>query len=301
MPQTTGPDGHLSRDGASRAVALALAVLAGAAVVAVWWFFVTTATGQHVDEVAFEGATIGRWRLAESAQSVLDVVSVPFLVLVILVGVLVAVLRRRWLLAVAVGVMVGAANVTTQLLKYGLFTRPELGVSEIETNSLPSGHTTVAASVAAAAILVAPPRWRWLAALLGALYTGATGVATMVGGWHRASDVVAGVLVVTAWLLLAQAVVGTGGGARRGGARADAAAATGRAARTTRLTVHLLAIVGVGAGLVALLSMLVISQADGESRTELLLAYGGASVGVVGVTCLAVLAPLVLGTRELRR
>ncbi|GAA4287080.1 phosphatase PAP2 family protein [Georgenia daeguensis] len=278
-----------TRTAARRVVGLLLAALAALAVVGAWWFFVTTPSGQHVDEVAYLGSRIGRSRLDEGARTMLDVVSVPFLVLVVLAGAAVALVRRRLLLAVAVAAVVGGSNVTTQLLKYGIFSRPELGISEVDLNSLPSGHTTVAASVAGAALLVTPPRWRWLAVLLGAAYAGGTGLATMIGGWHRASDVVAALLVVAAWVLLALAVVGPGSDD------------SGRTAppwsrRADALTRPFLAVVGAGAGLVGLLSMLVVSQVDGADRVEQLLAYGGASAGVVAVTCLSALAALVLST-----
>ncbi len=263
-------------------------VLAAAAVLGVWWFFVTTTTGQHVDEIAFEGSRIGRGRLSEYARGVLNVVSVPFLVLVIAASTVVAAMRRRWLLAVAVAAMVGAANVTTQVLKEVL-TRPELGISEAAMNSLPSGHTTVAASVAGAVLLVSPPQWRWLVAPLGAAYAGATGLATMIGGWHRASDVAAAILVVAAWTLLTQAVLGGGG--------SDGDDHRPETTRLTRLTSGLLAVLGAGAGLVALASMVVTTQVDGSGRPERLLAYGGASLGVLAVACLATLAVLLTHPR----
>src|SRR6185503_6696111 len=102
--------------------------------------------------------------------------------------------------------MVGA-NLTTQVLKNAVFVRPDLGVEASYGNTLPSGHTTAAASVAAALLLVVPPRVRPWAAVLGAGYTTATGVSTLIGQWHRPSDVVAAVLVVLAWTAIACALV----------------------------------------------------------------------------------------------
>lgn len=286
MTKTDAPPAHPRL--ARRVVAVLLALLAAVAVVGVWWFFSTTPTGQRIDEIAYVGSRIGRSRLHGGARTVLDVVSVPFLVLVIVVTVVVALLRRRPGLALAVVAVVGGANVTTQLLKYRVFSRPELGISEADMNSLPSGHTTVAATVAAAALLVSPPRWRWLAVLLGGAYAGGTGVATMIGGWHRASDVIAAILVVAAWLLLALAVVGPG-------TDQSGRVAPAWSRRADALTRPFLAIVGTAAGLVALIAMLVIAQVAGDSRAEQLLAYGGASAGVVAVTCLTGYAVLALG------
>src|SRR5690606_25579523 len=48
-------------------------------------------------------------------------------------------------------------------------------------------------------LIAVPRRWRPLVAVAGAAYTAATGVSTLVGQWHRPSDVVAAILVVLAW------------------------------------------------------------------------------------------------------
>ncbi|MGW8567493.1 phosphatase PAP2 family protein [Isoptericola sp. NPDC055881] len=184
---------------APRVVAGVVALLAVVGVWLVWRFFVGTAAGQRVDELAFLGATHGQGRLWQVAEPVLDVVSVAFVVAGVGVAVLVAVLRKRWVLALQVVVLVAGANITTQVLKHGVLDRPELLDGWTGPNTLPSGHTTVAASVSVALLLVTPRAWRPVVALLGAAYTGATGVSTLVGQWHRPSDVVAAVLVVLAW------------------------------------------------------------------------------------------------------
>src|SRR5690606_9910738 len=99
-----GPSaGTLRRDAALTAVLAAIGVLA------VWWVFVTTALGQQVESTALEGSRIGRRRLSEGSQTVLDVVSVPFLIVVIVVGVAVALLQRQGRVALAVPLLVGGA------------------------------------------------------------------------------------------------------------------------------------------------------------------------------------------------
>ncbi|WP_324652403.1 phosphatase PAP2 family protein [Georgenia sp. H159] len=258
----------------SRRTAALSVVLAVVGVVVSWGVFVTTTAGQRAEETALTGSAIGRWRIAEETRSVLDVVSVSFLALVILVGVSVALLRRQWLTALAVPLVVGGANVTTQLLKYEVFSRPDLGVSAAHVNSLPSGHTTVAASAAAVAVLVSPPRWRWVVALVGWAYAGGTGLATMVNGWHRASDVVAAVFVVLAWGALAELVLG-----------AREAPPDGRA---NRVTSRLLLAAAAGTGGLAVLALALTSlgTAPADARATLLVAYGGSGLGVVAVTCL---------------
>ena len=134
-------------------------------------------------------------------------VSVGFIVGVLLAAMVIAALRRRPSLAVQVAVLMIGANLTTQVLKKWVLYRPDLGVEADYGNTLPSGHTTAAASVSAALLLVVPPRVRPWAAVLGAGYTTATGISTLIGQWHRPSDVVAAVLVVLAWTAIACALV----------------------------------------------------------------------------------------------
>src|SRR6476661_7953136 len=66
-------------------------------------------------------------------------------------------------------------------------------------NTLPSGHSTVAASLAAALVLVVPVRLRPLAATLGGLYAGGIAAMTLAAGWHRPSDAVSAFAVVGMW------------------------------------------------------------------------------------------------------
>jgi len=184
----------------AQVTAAVVALVAAFGVWATYRVFVTTVPGQRLDELARDGALYGQDSLWQVAEPVLDVVSVSFVVLGVGVAMAVALVRRRWVLALQVAVLVGGANLTTQVLKHQLLERPDLMPSVWNTgNTLPSGHTTVAASVSVALLLATPRAWRPVVALAGAAYTGATGVSTLVGQWHRPSDVVAALLVVLAW------------------------------------------------------------------------------------------------------
>lgn len=170
-----------------------------------WHYAVRTTTGQSLDTVALAGTTIGRQRIDGVVGPVLDAVSVLSLLAATGVIGFIALLRRRFALAVATTGLIAGANVTTQLLKYGL-SRPDLGVDPERVavgNTLPSGHATVAASVAVALVLVLPPRIRGWAAVAGAGYAALAGVATLSAGWHRPSDAAASMLVVGGWAALA--------------------------------------------------------------------------------------------------
>ncbi|PFG41933.1 PAP2 superfamily protein [Isoptericola jiangsuensis] len=182
-----------------RVVAAVVALVAAVGVAVTYRLFVTTTLGQHVDELAREGAVHGQDDLWRVAEPVLDVVSVSFVVLGVGAAMAVALVRRRWVLALQVAVLVGGANLTTQVLKHYVLDRPDLLEGWNGSNSLPSGHTTIAASVSVALLLATPRSWRAVVAVAGGAYTAATGVSTLVGQWHRPSDVVAAVLVVLAW------------------------------------------------------------------------------------------------------
>jgi membrane-associated phospholipid phosphatase len=284
-------------------VCLAVAVASAVGVWLTWRVFVTLYTGQRVDQVVFEGAELGRGRLWQVAEPVLDVVSVPYIALVLLAAVLIATVRRRWELAMQVAVLMGGANLTTQVLKHWVFDRPDLGITPGAPNALPSGHTTAAASVSAALVFVVPPRARPWAAVLGALYTSVTGVSTLIGRWHRPSDVVAAVLVVLAWSALACAATSrTSPVTRRlrGGAGPDpdepdlsataALTRVGTPVRSTgRVVGGMLVLAGVGAAVPAGVALRQIWFAPDApaTRTELLTGYAGGALGVLAACCVA--------------
>lgn len=196
-----GPDGPArpARRTPARGLAAAVALLGVAGFALTWQVLVLSPDGQRLDGAAVDGAAYGQGTLWQLADTVLDVVSDGFVVLALAAVVLVAVLRRRWGLALQAAVVIGGSNITTQFLKHVLLERPDYGITTGTANSLPSGHTTVAASVAMAVLLVVPRRGRPAVAVLGAAYTAATGIATLVGQWHRPSDVVAALLVVLTW------------------------------------------------------------------------------------------------------
>ncbi|WP_222851663.1 phosphatase PAP2 family protein [Phytoactinopolyspora mesophila] len=260
-----------------------------AGTVLTWQYFVNTRTGQRLDNVAFRGAEIGQSTLWNAAEPVLDVVSVPFIVVVLGAAALIAVIRRRWLLALEVAVLVGGANVTTQALKHVILDRPDLAdTAGAVSNSLPSGHTTVAASVAAALVLVVPRPARPLVAILAATYAATTGVATMIGQWHRPSDVVAAMTVVMAWAGLTIIITAIGSSER---VRPPDSAIV-----PTTIVSGLMLIVAFVTGLLAASALSstgdVLAGGGSPDRGDLIRAYTGGAFGVVATT--AVLFALIL-------
>lgn len=190
-----------------RLAALTVAVLAAVGVYAVWRFFVATRTGQLIDQLAYAGAYTGRTKLWTLAQPVLDLVSDASIIIGTGTIAGIALLRRRWLVAVQAVLVIAGANLTTQLLKYNVFDRPVLGSESWWANSLPSGHTTVAASVSVALLLAVPRTARPALAIAGTVFTALIGISTLIGRWHRPSDVVAAILVSLVWGALACVVM----------------------------------------------------------------------------------------------
>jgi membrane-associated phospholipid phosphatase len=119
----------------------------------------------------------------------------------------------------AVAVVVGA-NVTTQLLK-GLLAHPRyqpyVETHQPWSDAFPSGHATAAASIALALVLAAPRRLRPVAALAGAGFALAVGVAVVILQWHFASDVAGAYLVVACWGFAALAALRLRGSDDAGG------------------------------------------------------------------------------------
>lgn len=178
------------------ALAVAAVVVGAGAVAALYLSMVRTRAGQRLDQAAFLHVRADSG-LTRDITGVLDDATIGLAVTALVAGMAVALVRGRLAGAIAAAVLVGGSNVTTQLLKHGALTRPDLGYEW--TNSLPSGHTTVALSVGMALLLVLPGRLRSLLVLAACVGANLVGVGVVVGGWHRPSDVLASAGVCLAW------------------------------------------------------------------------------------------------------
>jgi membrane-associated phospholipid phosphatase len=186
---------------------LAIGSVIGLAVV--YLLAVHTTWGQRLDATALRGRGALRPRTIHAAQELLTTISVASLVLVGGLIVLIALARRRQLLALGAAVVIGGSTITAELLKRVLLPRPYLGITDAVGRhaSFPSGHTTVAFSLAIAALLVAPSHNRATIGVIGSLYTIGIGVAVVATANHRPSDPIGAVLVVTAWGSVVAAVL----------------------------------------------------------------------------------------------
>ncbi|WBC16785.1 phosphatase PAP2 family protein [Micromonospora sp. WMMA1998] len=266
-----------------------LALTQTAMFVLVWRFAVHTELGQWLDTVALTGNRIGQDRIDGPVDTLLNAMSVVSLLVATAVIGFIALIRGRKALAVTATLLIAGANVSTQLLKYYL-ARPDFGIDPERAaagNSLPSGHTAVAASVAIALILVLPRQVRVAGAFLGAGYAAAAGVATLSAGWHRPSDAVAAYLVVGAWAAAAglvllffqreQAVVEPGDAHRLGAAVLGVAGAV--------------ALLGSALALSWLVDRSTVAVEE-LGRRPLFIGYAGSAAGIAGT--IAVVAALVL-------
>ncbi|HEX3873406.1 MAG TPA: phosphatase PAP2 family protein [Solirubrobacteraceae bacterium] len=124
---------------------------------------------------------------------------------------LVALVRGRPRVAVAVPIAMVLASTTTELLK-PLVGHPRFsewlgaGAGRL-VSSWPSGHATASMMIGLVAVLVAPPRLRPLAGLCGAGLAVGVSYSILVLGWHFPSDVLGGFLVAGTWISLTLAVL----------------------------------------------------------------------------------------------
>lgn len=256
-----------------------LALVQAAAFLAVWRVAVHSEIGQWVDTVALTGNRIGQDTIDGPVDKILNAMSVVSLLAVTATIGFIALIRGRIALAITATLLIAGANVTTQLLKYGL-NRPDYGVDPERAavgNSLPSGHATVAASVAVALMLVLPRKVRAVGAFIGAGYAAVAGVATLSAGWHRPSDAAAAYLVVGVWAALAGLLLLVT-------QREQAEIAPGDAHRVAALVLGVggvLALVACGLSLSWLLDLRDTGPEE-LARRPLFVGYAGSAAGIAG-------------------
>lgn len=275
----SGPSGP--RRSTARTAGLTVALAAALGTWLVWWAMVTTWPGQRVEERVFVTADRFQDVVNHLVEPVLLLGSPPWLVTGFLVACGIGLLRRRPTAAGLAAVVIVGSNLTTQVIKDGVFHRTGLvGEWNRDINTLPSGHVTVVAAAWAALLLVVPRSRRPATALAGAAVTCAMSLATVADRWHRPSDVVAAVLVVVAWTSLVCAFAPAGWaspddvGPARGG---DGAA------------LPVIALLGTVAVPMAVLSVLAAAATEGRLRTTApwddgLTAYLGGLLAVCAIS-----------------
>jgi membrane-associated phospholipid phosphatase len=165
--------------------------LTSAALAVVAWASTTqTLVGQQLADAILYGRATADVGVVDAATETLAVASLTSAAMVGLGLAAFALARGGFRLAGAAVAMLAGANLTSLALK-GTLERPDLlgGSAYATGNSFPSGTVTLAASIAFAAILVAPRRVRTLTAIGGATVTAVVALA-----W---ASLLAGLLVLT--------------------------------------------------------------------------------------------------------
>ena len=170
-----------------------------------------TRRGQDLENLALDAS-----EYIDRPGGLLSLVTVPNIAVALLAIVVVGLAFGRVRPAVRAVGMIALANVLTQLLKYGLLSRPDF-LETAEANTLPSGHTVAFASVLLGLLIVLPARPRPIVGLLSCVVLGIVTFQLLAFGWHRASDVIAGLLLVTGLIALAQLLLPDRAPARIGG------------------------------------------------------------------------------------
>jgi membrane-associated phospholipid phosphatase len=192
-------------------VLLLLASACACGAVAVWVAAFHVALLRGYDAGAMQAFTdVARPPLEPSIAGVAVLADPPWFLAGCAALALLAMLRRRWLMAIAVPAIALGANATTQLLKPALADTRTLdlhGVQMTYHGSWPSGHATASMSLALCFVIVVGPRLRPLAAVIGAGYAIAVGYALVALGYHLPSDVFGGYLVAATFALVGAAAL----------------------------------------------------------------------------------------------
>ncbi|HKU30046.1 MAG TPA: phosphatase PAP2 family protein [Arthrobacter sp.] len=295
LPTTRKTD-HAPRAGTGSGFLFVMATLwCMIALAGTYYFFVRTTTGQYIDESALVEAATLNGPAERASTQFLDWLPVISVVIAAVVVLFVTIMRRRWKAAGIALVACVAANLATQLLKDWFPDRPFRGVQTIELNSLPSGHTTLAASAAAAVFLVVSPRWRPLAGFLGGTFAVAAGVSTLVNQWHRPADVVAAFLVVGAIMLPAGWLV------LRTGNRWNVQDGRGDHWASSRLWALLSTMAGIASAAVAVYSLVRIAPGFGQENSTTNYFWAGVSLIVIAGYLATVAATWLFGVSARRR
>jgi membrane-associated phospholipid phosphatase len=271
-----------------RPIAVALGVMSVLAVIATGLVFavaVHTAAGQRLDDAARGNVSLSAAPRAYGAtQRLLETISVSSLALFGLGIMGVALLRGRPGRALGAGVIVLGANLTTQAMK-GHFDRPDLVRGfRADAGAFPSGHVTVAMSLAMALVLVAPPAVRWTATVAGCAYAIGVGVAVIALDWHRPSEVIGAYLVTVAWTGVVGAVLVSRG---EGAGRADGPRP--RIARLGAVSAVLVLTFVTVVGATAAHRLGVVRIVDDRTAFALAAVACGATCAVLGATVAALL------------
>jgi hypothetical protein len=206
--------------GAARSVRR-FAVAAGIAFLAAFACYlalVRTHPGQVLENVALDGARSIVPSLRGRSLPSLSEVSVAAFAVALAIVVVVAILRRRPVLALTTGAVMVASVVMVQVLS-NVLPRPELvpALAGWTHNDFPSGHVAVATAIGIGAVMLVPTVLRAATTVIATLWVMGMGQAVGVTGWHRLSSVLGATLIVAGFGCVGLVVLARDGRVRRSG------------------------------------------------------------------------------------
>lgn len=196
----------------SRVLCAVFGLLLIAAGFGIWWVCVFTEDGQSYDELVWKNLSTN---VPDAVGSLMSLVAQSWLVIAIscllaVIGVVSALVRRRWWLVGQIVVFVAVCLAVTRIK--GVLPRPFIiNTDSPAANSAPSGHTMLAAACAVILLLAVPRAARALAGIIGVIWSWTVGVSVIYGQWHRPSDVAMSILLVAGLALIVLVFTRTSG------------------------------------------------------------------------------------------
>ena len=196
----------------SRVLCAVFGLLLIAAGFGIWWVCVFTEDGQSYDELVWKNLVAG---VPGAVGGLMSLVAQSWLVIAIscllaVIGVVSALVRRRWWLVGQIVVFAAVCLAVTRIK--GVLPRPFIiNTDSPAVNSAPSGHTMLAAACAVILLLAVPRAARALAGIIGVIWSWTVGVSVIYGQWHRPSDVAMSILLVAGLALIVLVFTRTSG------------------------------------------------------------------------------------------
>ncbi|VUW81399.1 PAP2 superfamily protein [Bifidobacterium breve] len=187
----------------SRVLCAVFGLLLIAAGFGIWWVCVFTEDGQSYDELVWKNLVTN---VPDAVGGLMSLVAQSWLVIAIscllaVIGVVSALVRRRWWLVGQIVVFAAVCLAVTRIK--GVLPRPFIiNTDSPAANSAPSGHTMLAAACAVILLLAVPRAARALAGIIGVIWSWTVGVSVIYGQWHRPSDVAMSILLVAGLALI---------------------------------------------------------------------------------------------------
>lgn len=165
-----------------------------------WFLAVRTPLGQSYEEIVIDGfgtRALPIWLelLLKPLRKSIVIISIS--VLIMACALVIAFIRKRWLL-IGQCVAIVLLSLAFEPLKKVLPRQMLVNIESLARNSAPSGHTLLVASACAILACCVTRKLRAWVALVSAIFTCLVSYSLMAGRWHRPTDVIMSLLIVGA-------------------------------------------------------------------------------------------------------